>query len=752
MVVWWSGAEGEGSVTLASGGTVSANGLTLAQSTGSSGSLNIGAASGETAAAAGTPDFDSVAFGDGDGQIVFNHTNSSYVFATEISGNGTIAVESGTTVLTGENTNSGQTNIGSGAALEVGDGGMRGTLGGNVAVGSGGRLAFNRSDDITFDGVISGEGTLEKRGEGEMTLTADSSTFTGDGQVSEGTLMVDSDLRGAVFEVAGDAALGGSGVIGTTLVNTGGTFVSGDEDGAITVEGDLIFDSGARYVSVITTDQTPTVVTGDVTFDDTEIDLDFDKGGELKQSYTLLTAADISGTYDATLDALPSQFRGTLDEEDNALYLSVAYVGGDFHFSELGRGVNAQLIRAFNDGQTLSGTLAAGMLQEGQSYEAAMTTLGGELGLNATMTANIGMQDFLRRAANPTRLLSGWRPIEVDSDDDDDKALPGAPGSAALAYWFVGNGGGDNLSQGGYRSPRWDWANAGRSSLFAPFSPQNSAWFEYSGQTASVDGDAAAGNSGADIKANSFEGGYLARLDDANQVGFVFGGGTATYDQTDQDGKATDHGLRAAINAVGQTKEGIYGLAALGVGLDNMETERTVAFDSAVDRLKGKYSATTVGARVEAGGRIVNDGFALIPFIGASAVYTHAPGYSEEVLSGSGHSALAYSGTDIFRGTVEAGLGFDTAAGNAARRFSLNSRISYVYRYGNGGGGSASFLSLPGYGFSITSNAPEGSAVTANVGARIQLATQTDLSFNAYGEWGANYSALVASAKLRYIW
>ncbi|AJY46944.1 autotransporter domain-containing protein [Martelella endophytica] len=748
------GAGGNGTLTLANGGVVSTDSLALASGSGSTGTLNIGAALGDAATAAGTLDSTTINLGAGGGTIVFNHTDSDYLFSSVISGTGSIIVANGNTVLTADNTNNGTTAILSGASLQIGNGGTTGTLGGDVAVS--GTLAFARSDDFDFRGTISGDGTLVKEGDGDLTLTADSSAFSGAANVNAGALLVDGDLRGATIDVASGAAVGGSGTIGDTLIRTGGFFRSGDENGSITVDGDLDFEAAATYVAVINAVQEPAVVTGEVAFDDTTIALDFDKGGVLKKSYTLLTANEISGSFQQEAGDLPSQFRGTLSEEDNNLYLSLAYVGGDFHFSRLGYGVNQQLVKAFNDGVPLYGTLSAGMLQEGQAYEAAMTTLGGELGINGTMTASIGMQDFLQRATNPSRLLAGWRAIEREEKDTaaqkKGNALPSAGSVPALSYWTVGNTARYDYSTPGRQPVRWDWAYAGRGSLLGPFNPRNAAWLEYSGQTASVDGDAAAGNSGADIRGNSFEGGYLARLDDTNAVGFVFGGGSSTYDQTDQDGKATDQGLRAAINAVGQTKEGIYGLAALGVGFDSMETERTVAFEDAVDRLKGDYNTTTVGARLEAGGRIVNGGLAVIPFAGASIVYTHAPGYREDVVSGTGQSALAYSGADIFRGTVEAGLGFDTAAGDYARRFSLNSRVSYVYRYGSGGDASASFLSLPGYGFTITSNAPKGSAVAANVGARIQLSTQTDLSLNAYGEWGSGYSALVASAKLRYIW
>ena len=82
--------------------------------------------------------------------------------------------------------------------------------------------------------------------------------------------------------------------------------------------------------------------TGTVAFDETELDVDFVDGGELKQQYTLLEAGAITGTYEAPLASLPSQFRGTISQDANRLNMSLAYVGGNFNFSALGRGVKCQ--------------------------------------------------------------------------------------------------------------------------------------------------------------------------------------------------------------------------------------------------------------------------------------------------------------------------------------------------------------------------------------------------------------------------
>jgi hypothetical protein len=74
----------------------------IALNAGSVGTLNIGAAQGSPAAAPGTVSANTVAFGQGTGTLVFNHTSHNYVFSPAITGSGTIDVLAGTTILTGD--------------------------------------------------------------------------------------------------------------------------------------------------------------------------------------------------------------------------------------------------------------------------------------------------------------------------------------------------------------------------------------------------------------------------------------------------------------------------------------------------------------------------------------------------------------------------------------------------------------------------------------------------------------------------
>ncbi|TPM45505.1 autotransporter outer membrane beta-barrel domain-containing protein [Mesorhizobium sp. B2-2-3] len=152
------GVSGTGTLTIANGGAVSSGGVVnIAAMAGSVGTLNIGAASGSPAAAAGTLNAASVQFGPGAGAINFNHTDTNYAFASAIGGAGTINQIAGATNLTADSSGfTGATNV-DGGRLAV-NGSLAnslmtifgGTLGGNGTVGgvmarSGGIIAPGNS-------------------------------------------------------------------------------------------------------------------------------------------------------------------------------------------------------------------------------------------------------------------------------------------------------------------------------------------------------------------------------------------------------------------------------------------------------------------------------------------------------------------------------------------------------------------------------------------------------------------------------
>ena len=166
------------------------------------------------------------------GILAFNRSDV-VTFGGMISGTGSVQQNgTGTTVLTGNNTYTGGTIINAGT-LQLGAGGTTGSIVGNVI--DNGALIFNRSDAVTFGGVISGTGTVVKLGAGTLTLPS-ANTYTGATTVNGGSLIVDGSIASANTLVFPGGLLGGQGIIRGNLVN-GGVVSPGSSPGTLTVNG-----------------------------------------------------------------------------------------------------------------------------------------------------------------------------------------------------------------------------------------------------------------------------------------------------------------------------------------------------------------------------------------------------------------------------------------------------------------------------------------------------------------------------------
>ncbi len=178
---FYVGYAGDGTVTLSDSATLSVdNELRIATASGSTGTLNIGAARGLDAASAGQIVAPKVVFGEGVGSIVFNHTDSNYTFAPAMSGAGDIDFYAGKTILTGDSSGfTGTTDVNGGTLL------VNNALGGDLTVHA--------------DGILGGVGSVSG-----VTLASGATITPGN---SIGTLTVNGNLEfgsGASYEVEVD--------------------------------------------------------------------------------------------------------------------------------------------------------------------------------------------------------------------------------------------------------------------------------------------------------------------------------------------------------------------------------------------------------------------------------------------------------------------------------------------------------------------------------------------------------------------
>jgi hypothetical protein len=187
------GFEGDGTLTVASGATVGAAAIILADNTNTTGTLNIGRfGSNDTA---GNLIASQIYFATNGGvaTLNFNQSNSTTIAST-ISGNGSVnQLGSGTTILTGYMTYAGVTTITNGT-LQFGDGSTNPSGGSVVSIGSGnyvnnGTLVFAQYNGLTSTNLISGSGSVVQGSVGTTYFTADN-TYSGGTVITNGFLKI----------------------------------------------------------------------------------------------------------------------------------------------------------------------------------------------------------------------------------------------------------------------------------------------------------------------------------------------------------------------------------------------------------------------------------------------------------------------------------------------------------------------------------------------------------------------------------
>jgi autotransporter-associated beta strand protein len=256
----------------------------------------------------------------------FDIASAANTFAQSqaLSGSGALTkVGAGTLALTGTNTYSGGTTVSAGT-LQLGAGGTAGAIAGNVTNNA--NLTFNRSDAVTFGGVISGSGTVQHNGSGVTTLTG-ISTYSGTTTINAGTLLVNGSIV-SPSQVNSGGTLGGTGVLGAVNVASGGTFAPGNSIGTVTVNGGLTFTGGSNYaveLSPATSDRTN--VTGTATLGGATVNASFAAGGYVSKQYTLINATAVTGTFGTLVNTnLPAGFTASLSQNANNAFLDLAMI------------------------------------------------------------------------------------------------------------------------------------------------------------------------------------------------------------------------------------------------------------------------------------------------------------------------------------------------------------------------------------------------------------------------------------------
>ena len=200
--------------------------------------------------------------GDGtgaNGSVVGNITNlaaltvanpSAQTLAGAIIGTGSVSKSgAGTLTLSGASTYTGGTTVSAGT-LQVGNGATAGSITGNVTDDA--SLAFSRSDNNVFGGVIAGAGAVTKSGSGTLVFSA-ANSYAGGTTNSAGILVLSNNVAAGSGTVT---YLGGAVQVapGFTITNTfsdpsstSDSMMDCSATGTGTWAGDIVLQGGASF-------------------------------------------------------------------------------------------------------------------------------------------------------------------------------------------------------------------------------------------------------------------------------------------------------------------------------------------------------------------------------------------------------------------------------------------------------------------------------------------------------------------------
>jgi len=173
----------------------------------------------------------------------------------------------GTLTLTGNNKYNGVTTVNAGT-LQIGDGGTTGSVSGyglsvTPHIVNNGNVTFNRSDAYSYNGRISGTGSLTKLGDGTLYLQGGLLTYTGGTTVNGGTLQINGAFTGDITNNA-NVAFGSSGLTPYTYegVISGSGSLTKSGSGNLTLSGNNTYN-GATTISYGTLTVTGGLAYGD---------------------------------------------------------------------------------------------------------------------------------------------------------------------------------------------------------------------------------------------------------------------------------------------------------------------------------------------------------------------------------------------------------------------------------------------------------------------------------------------------------
>ena len=518
-------------------------------------------------------------------------------------------------------------------------------------------------------------------------------------------------------------------------VNGGATLAPGlpGSVGTLTVSGALAFQPGAFYLVQLTPSAaSSTTVNGTAALAGT-VEAAFAPGAYLNRQVSILHASGGIGgsTFDGGLTTInmPVNLTASLSYGADDVFLDLAATGlAPSNGGADNQNVSAAITNFFNGGGTLPPGFVPLFGLSGPQLANALSQLDGEVGASGGEQVGIHLTNsFL------SLLLNGFF---------GDRSSLGAFGPAANAY-----------AAEPPRSPQAASAYAAldQAAGIAPLDPRHAFWASAYGGQATASGDAALASNDTRMSAVGIATGLDYRVSPDAVVGFALAGGNTGWNVANGLGSGSSDVFQAGVYGTRQLGASYVSAAAAYAWYD-MSTRRTVTV-SGTDTLTAGFHANNLGARIEAGHRLVAPlSIGITPYAAAQVQGFWLPAYGETAASGSSQFALSYAANTATAARTELGAWFDTRRLIGGQSVNLFARLAWAHDWNNDTRVTAAFQTLPGASFVVNgAAAPQDVAlVTAGAGFRFNPSMSVSVKFD--GEFADAYQSYAGTATFRYGW
>jgi T5SS/PEP-CTERM-associated repeat protein/autotransporter-associated beta strand protein len=692
------GRFGAGAMTIANGGTVNVGGgagtVFVANQAGSTGTLSIGAAPGDPAAAPGILNAAALSFGTGIGNLNFNHTATDYVFATPISGNGAVQQNGpGTTILSATSTYTGATAVNAGTLIVDGS------------------IASSSLTTVSSGATLGGSGTVGS------TIINGGGAFAPGPSGAPGTMTVAGNLAfqsGALYVVQ----------VNPTTAST--TNVSGTASLAGTVHANFLPGSFIQRSYTILTAAGARSGTFDA-LATAGLPVNFQASLSYPGNTAVLnlTAQLVPPPNPPTPPTPPSPPGPPTPPSPPGPPVPVAPPPPTFTINQLNVG-NA-IDNFFNNGGALPSAFLPLFSLTGSNLTSALDQLSGEA---ATGAQKVGFQltdQFLNLMLDP--FVDGRTGI----GGVDRPALGFAPERAPLPE---------------------DIALAYAKVLKTPPKPPTfeqrwTVWGAGYGGSNRTDGDLAVVGS-HDLSARTAGGaaGLDYHLSPGTVVGFALAGAGTDWSLSQGLGGGKSDAFQAGI--YGATKSGPAYLAAAFAFTNHWMSTDRISF--AGDHLTADFNAQSYGGRLEGGYRFATPYGGITPYAAIQAQSFHTPSYTETGVIPNGF-ALAFGSRDATDTRSELGARFDRVLAVYSRAvLALRGRVAWAHDWVSDPTLMPLFQTLPGASFIVNGALPVKDSALASAGGELRLANGLTLLAKFDGEFASRSNTYAGTGTIRYRW